>query len=302
MSAQASAVSTATRQTGRDRRLLRFWQQGSSRKPRLWFELLLIAVSYGAYSMIRNAVPTQENAAQRHARSVWSFEQQLGIAVERTINHTIDKVEWLIVGMNYYYATLHFVVTLAVLIWVYRRHPLHFTAARTVLLVATGIALVGFALYPLAPPRLMIDGGFIDTIPAHHTWGSMGSPSTASVSNQFAAMPSMHFGWSLWCGLTLAFFTRHRWVKIVGLLYPLATLIVIVATANHFWLDAVGGALCVAVGGGAAALIYRRPRRNRVFTDPENPGKDAGQQHTPVTLSRPADDERDDKLPARLSA
>lgn len=231
-------------------------QRRTPARPRLWFELALIGVSYWLYSLVRNAVPEQDVIAQRHASWIWDLEQHLGVAVERGVNHAVDSVTWLIVGMNYYYATLHFIVTIGVLVWLYRSHPGRYAAARTVLFVTTGLALVGFYFYPLAPPRLMTGGSFIDTVKVHDTWGSMASGAGASVSNQYAAMPSMHIGWSLWCGLTIFFLARTPWVRVLGLLYPAVTLVVIVSTANHFWMDAVGGALCLALGFAAARLIY----------------------------------------------
>jgi len=231
--------------------------------PRLWFEILLIAVSYWAYSLIRNAVPEREAVGLRHADQIWRLERTLGIGVEQSVNHAVDSVSWLIVAMNYYYATFHFIVTLGILIWLFRRHPGQYGSIRLILFVTTGIALVGYYSYPLAPPRLMRGGGqhFIDTVRVHHTWGSMASGDLAHVSNQYAAMPSMHIGWSLWCGITIAVLARPVWVKALGALYPVTTLVVIVSTANHFWLDAVGGTACLAFGfavAWAAALLPDR--------------------------------------------
>ncbi|MEV5439472.1 phosphatase PAP2 family protein [Streptomyces sp. NPDC052682] len=226
------------------------------RRPRFWFEILLIAVSYWTYSLIRNAVPEQKAEALRNADWIWKTEHQLGIAVEQSVNHAVNSVTWLIVGMNYYYATLHFVVTLGVLVWLYRSHPGRYAATRLVLFATTGVALVGYYLYPLAPPRLMNGGHFIDTVLVHDTWGSMASGDLKNMSNQYAAMPSMHIGWSVWCGLTIFALATVPWVRVLGLLYPVATLVVIVATANHFWLDAVGGVLCLTFGFTVAALWY----------------------------------------------
>jgi hypothetical protein len=228
----------------------------SPRRPRIWFEILLIAVSYWIYSMIRNAVPEQKAKALANADWIWKVENQLGIAVEKTINHAADSVTWLIVSMNYYYATLHFIVTIGVLVWLYRWQPGRYAAARTILFATTGVALVGYYLYPLAPPRLMNGGGFVDTVLVHHTWGSMASGDLKHMSNQYAAMPSMHIGWSTWCGLTIFFLASVPWVRILGLLYPTLTLVVIVATANHFWLDAVGGVLCLSFGYAVAYAWY----------------------------------------------
>ncbi|BFO20926.1 hypothetical protein SHKM778_73140 [Streptomyces sp. KM77-8] len=84
----------------------------------------------------------------------------------------------------------------------------------------------------------------------------MASGDLKHMSNQYAAMPSMHIGWSMWCGLTIFALASVPWARVLGLLYPAATLVVIVATANHFWLDAVGGLICLSVGYGTALLWY----------------------------------------------
>ncbi|MFE2285084.1 phosphatase PAP2 family protein [Streptomyces sp. NPDC059443] len=248
------------------------------RRPRIWFEILLIAVSYWTYSLIRNAVPEQKAAALANADWIWKTEHSLGIAVEQTVNHAVNSVTWLVVGMNYYYATLHFIMTIGVLVWIYRFHPGRYAATRLVLFATTGVALVGYYFYPLAPPRLMNGQNFVDTVLVHHTWGSMASGNLKHMSNQYAAMPSMHIGWSLWCGLTIFAVASAPWARILGLLYPTATLIVIVSTANHFWLDAVGGMLCLAFGFTVSrawygSLPHRLPRK------PEETG------HHPVTAA-----------------
>nr|WP_203185809.1 phosphatase PAP2 family protein [Streptomyces pratensis] len=238
----------------------------SPRRPRLWFEILLIAVSYWLYSLVRNAVPEQKAAALRNADWIWSLEHTMGLAFEETVNQAVNSVTWLIVSMNYYYATLHFVVTIGVLIWLFRRHPGRYAATRLILFATTAVALLGYYVFPLAPPRLMNGNGFIDTVMLHQTWGSMASGDLKHMSNQYAAMPSMHIGWSLWCGLTICALARVPWARVLGALYPVATLVVIVATANHFWLDAVGGMACLAFGVAVSyawygALPHRLPKR-----------------------------------------
>lgn len=237
--------------TGRLRRMR------SPRRPRIWFEILLIAVSYWTYSLVRNAVPEQKTEALKNADWIWHAERSLGLNFEEAVNHAVNSVTWLVVSMNYYYATLHFIVTIAVLVWLYRSHPGRYAASRLILFATTAVALLGYYLYPLAPPRLMNGGNFIDTVQVHETWGSMASGNFKAVSNQYAAMPSMHIGWSLWCGLTIFALAKAPWARILGLLYPTATLIVIVATANHFWLDAVGGMVCLAFGFAVSYAWYR---------------------------------------------
>lgn len=212
-------------------------------RPRLWTELALVVVAYGLYSLTRDAVPGQRAAAMRRAESVLRTEHSLHIDVELTINHAVDKITPLIVGMNYYYATLHFIITIGVLVWLYVRHPQAYRSARIVLFLATVSSLIGFYFYALAPPRFLADHGFINTVVTHHTWGSWGDSSMDTVSNQYAAMPSDHIAWSGWCAVMIHRYAGHRWIRLAGLAYPLFTLTVIIATGNHFVADAAGGAL-----------------------------------------------------------
>ncbi|MGW6394488.1 phosphatase PAP2 family protein [Streptomyces sp. NPDC055103] len=267
---------TPSSPTVADGRLSRLRTRGP-RRPTIWFEILLIAVSYWTYSLIRNAVPEQKAQAFKNADWIWQAEQSIGLAFEHTVNHAVNSVTWLIVSMNYYYATLHFIVTIGVLVWLYRWQPGRYGAFRTVLFATTGVALVGYYLYPLAPPRLMTDLDFVDTVLVHETWGSMASGNLKHVSNQYAAMPSMHIGWSLWCGLTIFLLAKAPWAKILGLLYPTVTLVVIVATANHFWLDAVGGMICLAFGFMVSYFWYgSRPHKLPKLVEPAAPVAQGG--------------------------
>lgn len=218
-----------------------------------------MAVGYGVYSLIRNAVPDDQAQAIARSVSLWRFEQSLSIDFELWLNHTVHAIDWLTVTMNYFYAILHFVVTGAVLVWLFWCHPGRYRAARTVLAFTTGLALFGYFLYPLAPPRLLPSGLFVDTVLIHETWGSMASGDLQSLSNQYAAMPSMHAGWSMWCGFAIVMFTRHRLLRVLGVLYPLLTVVVITATANHYLLDAVGGWLTLGAGFALQRMLHGRP-------------------------------------------
>jgi hypothetical protein len=236
----------------------------SLKRPNLVLELVFTVALYLAYSRTRRYVPRHKTAALHRAREVLHAERLMHVDIELTINHAVDRVNWLVVGMNYYYATLHFIVTPCVLVWVYARRPDHYRSVRTALYSATLLALIGFTFFALAPPRFLTDQGFIDTIVTHHTWGSWGSGQVSGVSNQYAAMPSVHIVWSAWSGLTVAFLARHTWVRVLGVCYPLATFTVILGTANHFLADAVAGAATLALGFLIQRLLIGRPAYRQV--------------------------------------
>ncbi|WP_019630916.1 phosphatase PAP2 family protein [Actinomadura atramentaria] len=226
---------------------------GPGRGPgrlRLWPELLLVSVCYAAYSTVRNLVPTDHAGAVHRAYELLAVEYRMHVDVEAALNHLFVAHTPLAVAANYFYGTLHFVVTIGVLVWLYARRPHRYTALRTLLFATTVLGLVGFWLFPLAPPRML--PGFVDTVPYFGTWGIYDSGPTASVTNQYAAMPSLHTAWSLWCAICVAVAARRVWLRALAFLYPAATVLVIMGTANHFVLDAVGGAATLAT---AAALV-----------------------------------------------
>jgi hypothetical protein len=203
-------------------------------------------------------VPDHERAAFRRAATVLNVEHHLHLGIEKSLNAFVAARDVLAYACNYYYATMHFVVTIGVMVWLYRSHPLRYRSLRTVLLATNVIALIGFWLYALAPPRMLGSRGFVDTVVSFHTWGSWGSSGVDSASNQFAAMPSLHIGWSLWCAIVLYRLARRRWVRAAAVVYPLATLFVIVGTANHYLVDALGGVLVLALGFGVERLLSGR--------------------------------------------
>lgn len=216
-------------------------------------------MAYELYSLIRNSVPSRKGTAFSNAGRVMEVERALHLDMERTVNSIVAAVHWLSLTADWWYASLHFVVTLGVLVWLWRAHPFRYRAARSVLLVTNLVALVGFWVFPLAPPRLLAGADFVDTVTRDHIWGSFASAGMAAASNQFAAMPSMHIGWSLWCGIVVVTLARHRWLKVMGSVYPAITFAVIVGTANHYVVDALGGAAALASGLCAQRALTGRP-------------------------------------------
>ncbi len=259
------------------RRLLRF------RRPVWWQEIAFLAIGYWLYSLGRNAIPEQASIAIRHGLSIQHVQQIIGLDFELSVNRWVAAHEWLAQVLDYYYATLHFLVTLGVLVWLFVQRPHIYRGARTVLFGLTLIALAGFALYPVAPPRLLPGTGYIDTVVRFHTWGSLADPEIAAHSNQYAAMPSLHIGWALWAGVSVFMCARPMWVRLLGLLYPFFTLLVIVGTANHYIIDAVGGVAIVALAFGIQALLSG----HGAYTPPWD-APDFGRPDPPLPHLRPS--------------
>ncbi|WP_328338200.1 bifunctional glycosyltransferase 87/phosphatase PAP2 family protein [Streptomyces violaceus] len=243
-------------------------------RPNLLLELLLLRVAYAAYSQVRLAatggsVSAGRAEAEEHAWQILGLERALHLDIEHWANHAVAQTDWLRAFSDFYYESFHFAVPLAVLAVLYWRRPAEYRWARSAIGFATLLALAGFWLYPLAPPRLMPTLGFVDTVHGVQDFSQPDYGTLTDVTNQYAAMPSLHFGWSLWCGVVIAVLARRWWTKTLGLLHPLLTGSAIVVTANHWVLDAAGGAVVVGAGfaltyllsGPRAATAVRRASR-----------------------------------------
>ncbi|SEC35658.1 bifunctional glycosyltransferase 87/phosphatase PAP2 family protein [Streptomyces sp. PAN_FS17] len=248
-------------------------------RPNLLFELLLIRVTYYAYAQIRLAAAGGSNSAGRvtaeeHGEEIHSIERALGIDIEHWANHAVVQVDWLRGFFDFYYESFHFGVPLAILAVLYWRRPVDYRWARTAIGFATVFALIGFWLYPLAPPRLMPGLGFIDTVHGPQDFTQPDYGTLTELTNQYAAMPSLHFGWSLWCGLVILILAPRWWMKALGLLHPLFTVTAIVVTGNHWVLDAVGGAVVVGAGF-AVTYLFQGPRARAVTARAEEVSSDS---------------------------
>ena len=231
--------------------------------PRLrwWREAIYVLAFYAVYSAIRNlfgSAAVSPEHAYNNAEIVRTIERALGSYHEETIQDWFLGWRWFIQFWNIFYGTFHFIVTTFCIFWLFRRFPERYVKYRTALAVTTALALIGFATFPLMPPRLIPDWGFVDTLKDYGGLWSFDSGAMQKVSNQYAAMPSLHFAWSTWCALVLVPTVRNRALKWLAAAYPGLTLFAIVVTGNHFWLDAAGGALILAAGMWAGAWWARR--------------------------------------------
>lgn len=227
-------------------------------------EVLLIAAVYSLYDLTRFLVAGDHDGALSHGRYLLGLEQRWGVAPEHALNTLFSAHISLALPSDYIYATLHYIVTPIVLIWLWRRHGPAYSRARSTLMLATIIGLIGFSLLPVAPPRMLPH--FVDTMAKFSHYGWWGTDASAprgfgGDTNEFAAFPSLHVGWALWCGWQLVKYGRHWLTRTAGAAYPIVVGIVVVATANHYLLDVVAGvavlALAAAVVRGMSALALR---------------------------------------------
>ena len=219
------------------------------------YEIALVAVLFLAYKIGRLAVEGHVGDALVNAREVWHLERLLHLPSEYGLQHALLGDLGLIRAANCYYAYVHFPLTAACLVWMWVRRPEQYVRTRRMLAWLTAAALAVHMLTPLAPPRMLTDIGMIDT---GRVFGPdvYGAPSTDTLTNQYAAMPSLHVGWALAVAVALIGASRNRW-RWLWLLHPVVTLFVVVVTGNHYWLDAIVATLLL--GLVAAAQTAVRP-------------------------------------------
>lgn len=207
-------------------------------------ELMLVAGLFLAYKFTRVLIGGSTADAFVNARRILDVERLLNLPSEVGVQRLLLESETLTRIANGYYAFVHFPLTAGFLIWLFMRHRQRYFTVRTTLALLTGMALVVHTLFPLAPGRMLGGRGFVDTA-AMYGQSVYGAPEQDSLSNQFAAMPSLHFGWAVVVAVGIITVTRSR-LRWLWLLHPIVTLAVIVGTGNHYWLDAlVAGLLLV---------------------------------------------------------
>lgn len=228
---------------------------------RLWQEVILIGGVYGAYSLVRNlfgSAAVEPAEAARNADWIIDIEEAMGLYIEAEVQSWFIDWTAFIQFWNLFYGLFHFLVTFVALIWLFLTDPARYRFWRRAGLIATSSALIGFAVFPLMPPRLLGNCGdygacrpgetYVDTVIELGGIWSFESSGFEAISNQYAAMPSLHIGWALWAALVLVPRLSSPWAKCLAASYPVLTLFSIVVTANHYWIDGVGGVIIVGFG------------------------------------------------------
>lgn len=237
---------------------------------RLAVEVGIISVVFAAYNVVRLIAAQDVDGAFKTAGHVWQFERWAHLPSEQGLQAT--SLDWprLVEGANLYYIVFHFPVIIGTLLWLFFKRPAGYTWCRNTLIASGVIALALYVLVPVAPPRLMPDLGFVDT-GLRYGQSIYGPEQHGTLSNQFAAMPSLHVGWALIVAVVLikTSRTRFRWL---WALHPITTLLVVVVTGNHYWLDGLVGMVLVSLAllatrRTASAQALKPPPRAKVVID-----------------------------------
>lgn len=220
-----------------------------------WVAGMLLLYNMGRYIARHHVGPAFDNAMQ-----LWDFERWLQIPSEQSLQSTVLQAwPWGVEMANRYYATMHFPVTIVFLVWMFLRRPDHYLWIRRALVILTSAALVGHLAFPLAPPRMLPQLGFVDT-GILYDMSVYGADGANSLANQYAAMPSLHVAWAALVAVGLIVSTRTRW-RWFWMIHPVITLAVVVVTANHYWLDGIIGLALLTVA--LAVTVRARPELRR---------------------------------------
>lgn len=229
-----------------------------------WVEIGCILGFYSLYSFVRNSVDTSAAIARSNAFDIVRFEQWIGIYHEQTLNAWAASTKWFAVACNYFYGTFHFWVTPAVGVYLFRKRPTEYARWRNTLAITTALALVGFWTYQLMPPRLLpADYKFVDTVANFGTPWNWKSSAVNKFSNPYAAMPSLHCAWAMWCAIALVPHLKRRISKAIMIAYPALTVAVVAFTGNHYFVDAIGGYVVLFIGWILAKKFTRSGRTER---------------------------------------
>lgn len=209
-----------------------------------------------AYETVRGVAEGQRVEAFATAGRVIEIEAATGTFFEPDLQAALIGRQWIAEAANFAYMNCHFVLTTGFLVWLYLRRNESFYFVRNMFMVAMAIALVGYTLVPTAPPRLIEGYGFVDTI-NQYSEVNHESALVQMFINPYAAIPSMHCAFALMVGGTGVLVSRHTISKLLWAAYPLLVLLVVIVTANHFWLDGAIGWAVAGISAFAAVQLAR---------------------------------------------
>ena len=218
---------------------------------RLCIEVVILIAAYFAYEVVRRLVAPNSDEAFHHAGSIIELEQRLGIFYEPQLQALVIDHHWLVTLFNWVYVWGYLPVICAAALFLYVRHHEAYTRYRNAFLLSGAVGLVIFATLPVAPPRMFPEFGFVDTV--RESSVVYAHLDNSDVLNEFAAVPSFHFGWILLVALAVYQTSRSVAARVACWSLPVMMLLAIVFTANHYVIDAIIGGTLVLV----ALLVVR---------------------------------------------
>jgi len=222
-------------------------------------EILIVGVAVYLYFFVRGLMQGQEAQAFDHARWLVDLEQRLGFLWEPAIQDWALRYDWLGTLANWVYIWGHWPVIAGTLARLLVRHRAQYPVFRNAMLISGGIGLVCFMIWPMAPPRFLGDLGFVDTVTLQSNAYRVLQP--PSLTNQYAAMPSLHCGWDLLMGIAIATHATRRWLRALGIVLPLLMISATILTANHYILDGIVGMALATFGLVVARALAGHPLR-----------------------------------------
>ncbi len=238
------------------------------RKSGLW-DLVLIVVAFVLYYLVRGAVVERAGEATARAIRLVELEKSMGLYWETQMQAWVMSSEVAVRVFNGIYVWAHFPLVAAIGLWLFFFHRPLFILFRNAFLISGGIGLIIFNFYPMAPPRLLSGGyGLIDTVAAYSPVNYDMQP--VAFVNQYAAMPSLHFGWNLLLGIAIIFATKNLALRTFAVVMPVAMALAVIVTGNHFILDVVAGAFVSLFGLWMASVLNRHGHRIWALVVPQS--------------------------------
>lgn len=238
----------------------------------LAIDLLIVAWLIWLFDAINNLAPVRQQLAERNGDRVLNVERSLQLDPERALDAWLARHNELSQVVVFWYENVHIVVTLAVYAVLWWRRADLLAVMRWVLVIVNVVALAVFWSFPVAPAR-MLGAGYVDLVARVHGLPVWQYGATALDSNQLCSLPSLHIAWATWCSIAVWNMTGRRWLRALAVVYPFLTTYAVMATGNHYLLDALSGA---ALTGAAFLLLRRTPLRGRLGRIPAHAGAVGG--------------------------
>jgi PAP2 superfamily len=237
--------------------MYRVLERAGAKLPKGWGDagrqLGILALVDLAYELVRGVAQGQRAVALAHGQQLIEVERSTHTFFEPSLQAIVLPVHWLIDVANQVYLNSQFTITLSFLVWLYVFRNESYYFVRNMFVVAMGLALIGYTLYPTAPPRMFPERGFVDTI-VDFSRVNHDSAVAKIFINPYAAVPSMHVAFALMIGVTGVRVARRWFARAFWACWPALVVWVVIVTANHYWIDAALGAMVAA----AAALVAHR--------------------------------------------